>query len=846
MKQKTAKSIAQIAVANRQLKEARAARLANKPKYKEQLEEKSAHIRRLVEDSGKIVKDRYLKLYDDTREGGLLFSMARLVYNPGGLDNGAAHLHPWFRGSSLTVSKMRDITRRLHCTTAYIEAFRDKIAASISVPCTQGMIKADGSYNKDLEQLLTQSPEQDASDYRMAYIQKAKRELISSILSFHLENGDVDGRYIVSEDGRVRIIPWSLEVFSEEMQDAINSSTPGYPYNGYQWYSSIDGKTLVEIVHESDLSYRDGFMFMQGARYTGDAGDDREGKQRLVMGAPAIEKRPGHELAYVLKKYIRKQGSGQLGIQEAAVDIRKMAKGDISSFGKGLQTKPQVVTDLDVSRWDAHVNDFVNSLFWEVMLEILDLSDQYTADLFDWYKENYDKRELVTYFGNVITAMLPSGSSITTVFAFIVHEIYVRAANMLHYDTYKTVGWTAFCLQGDDFLGFAYDRKIAQSAQLIYEYMNCVIKGDQNWMNLDTPEAGAVFLNTFIEVNRDTPLYTFPRWNHWMGEQPTVKQRSHVDRKLLSEILQNVANPSVVELQMASFLGKLDRLCDQPYYTYLFKVEMRLNKGLKLRSWLADRCNPNSPTVTAIKQWEEIHGIERPSEEQCIADRQEARILSASEVGKLIQLIVICTQVSGDAETANKINRYYSVSRNRSAATRAINSVASKYDWEKDLRIGSVNGERLSMLQHEIAEAFEIAFYTQVKAIEAARAQEAEHLATQTEEPIVDPVDIDGDQLVVEQDTQDLQTPTLAKTAASAMTAVVDNPFEVSAMVAELAITTAAKGTLNSAQYKFVSEFYSEITGGLYLEDAVREYTSALLEEATKYDYDQLDISFYV
>lgn len=600
-------------------------------------------IQRMLENAG-IRYDQglgidSLKPVNPDSLGGISDSLNRLVYD----DSNESAILPWFpAGYSSEQAKKFVLQLRL---PEYADFFQKAAASKIIAPNTMGMITKDGQPNKDLSQLISppSKPLHNASEEAIAQlaIEVLKEKIIDRL--------DKESHsYFEIVEGKIRLHEWSLIEFQTEMAKAISHSTPGYPYNGKSWTEDLDGTPVYEHVYNDGykiLEQPDPFIFLQGARYTGDG--DTEGQQRLVMQAPANEKLLGHIISYPIKQYIKYPGSGQNGIQAASLEIRSMARGEYNNFAPE-KAKPEFYMENDVSKWDAHIQDHQVEIFKSILYGIYDTDDEFTCKCLNSYFACFDARYLVTAMGAIFTRMLPSGSAITTVFAFLIHELYVIEADIsfccpdaqttLDYHTRDKFGFVSVGLQGDDLWALAETLDILESMKYVYSLYGCVMKEGSRSGSLKEANPCMVFLNELIHLKYDVPNVVCPKWNFFYAESADQNFRSiALDRSLYEEITSRVSHVTPVELTFARFVGKLQRFSQIDAKTFAYMVKYCYQKGLtsfKLKSWLGERTfSGDNPVITELKRIEtEVYNIQPPDEIDRAADRHECSWLEAKEL----------------------------------------------------------------------------------------------------------------------------------------------------------------------------------------------------------------------
>jgi len=613
-------------------------------------------IQRMLEDAGVKYDAAFgpdsLSPVNPDSLGGICDSLNRLVYD----DSNENAVLPWFE-EGMTAERAKRFVMKLR-VPEYAEFFKRASASKIIAPNTLGMITASGEPNKDLSQLISppSKPKHNSVEKRIAglAIEVLKAKIIARLSTS-------SQKYYEIVDGKVRLNEWSLNDFQVEMAKAISHSTPGYPYNGKSWTEDHEGKPVYEHVFNDGykiLTDPNPFIFLQGARYTGDG--ENEGQQRLVMQAPANEKLIGHIISYPIKEYIKYPGSGQNGIQAASAEIRSMARGEYNNFAPA-QAKPNFFMENDVSKWDAHIQDHQVDIFKSILYGIYDLKDDFTKKCLDSYFACFDARYLVTAMGGIYTRMLPSGSAITTIFAFLIHECYVieadisfccpEATTVDDYNNRSTFGFVSVGLQGDDLWALAEKLEILGSMKHVYSLYGCVMKEGSRSGSLDQANPCMVFLNELIHLKYDVPNVVCPKWNFFYAESADQNYRSiSLDRSLFEEISSRVAHVTPVELTFARFVGKLQRFSGMDEcFNYMVRYCYESKGKFELRSWLGERTfDSSNPVIQELERIEnEVHHIQRPDEIERIADRHECSWLDAKELMAAAYLSMASSVVTG-------------------------------------------------------------------------------------------------------------------------------------------------------------------------------------------------------
>jgi len=743
-------------------------------------------ITAIIEDAGIKIDPTLgpdsLSFYNPDAAGGVKESLARLVYDPS--DNDPTL--PWF-GPNLSEEYAKSFIAKLR-VPSFAKFFQDAAIEKLCKPNTQGMLRKDGSCNKDLSQISSPPSAPALSAMDVSRLEIAKDIICGKIVA-RLSDFKDGGLYSIV-NGKVRLKPWTLEDFQDQMKKAIASSSPGYPYNGFNWKDTLDtGETVSERVYNDGIKVINGdlegpFVFLQSARYTGDG--DTEGSQRLVQEAPANEKLIGHILTYPLKRYIRYNGSGQLGIQQATVDIKAMVKGEYSNFRDGAP-KPTGFMESDVSKWDAHIQDFQANLFFDIVETVYDMEDDFTSKVVNNYKRAFDARYLVTLMGGVFTRMLPSGSSITTAFAFIIHEIYILMADIMFcapkvktvkgYLASKKFGIVSLGLQGDDLWALVADLGVQEALAHVYSLFGCKMKEGSRCGTLDDPDACMVFLNELIVLNKDVPNIIIPKWNFFYSESADQNFRTlGIDRHLMAEVINKVAHPTTVELTFARFVGKLRRFIDSESFEFMMrKLFFLKDSQFKLRSWLGERVfSSDDRVVSYLRELEETHLPKEdqwPEDEEIRrGDRHECAWLTTNQLMSVAYISMLSAQDIDQRAFFKKMKAISLMAGSRGRSVRKIvNNLINSDNYNKlqDVRVTETEIESVMGFFEEAA-------------------QTAMSLFAEMSQPKITP---DEAPLEVDQDsTKDVRVaPTIQACTNIVISSSIVDPYEVSKEAIKLA-----------------------------------------------------------
>jgi hypothetical protein len=617
--------------------------LTEREKHDLEFDQRSRLIQDMLEKAGITFSDsKHLKFVNAEAWNGIQQAQRKLVYNPHAMNDDLRQ--PWAGKSSVWAWK--NYLSRIPAPTWALR-LKQSAVESMTRPNTVGMLRRDGKTpNKDLEQLLTKVNKfKKGWDGKMHSAYKiAMQRLVKKFLDF---NGGE----------KVRLRLWSHVEFEEAMKNAINSSSPGYPLNGYDWKDDLGDRSVFMEVYRLGCDAiinrkTDGHIYVAGARYTGDGGDasptdDGEGRQRHFRQAPADEKLASHIIASPLKPFIKADPlSGQLGIQCVSANAKQLAQGHDQC---SLYDKPVAVGDWDVSRWDtAQTRKFIKEGFFAFLREVYDMDHTLTKAILDGYEERFMKSQCLMHWGMADLDFLPSGSGITTVVAFIHHWLICFTLDELFK---RQAGFPLLCevgLQGDDFLAFLSDQgpHVTALVKEVYAAFGCTIKGDLAFSSLSDPDCTAVFLSEAIHLLDDQPNFRFPKWNFLMAEsERDLSSMMALDRMLYAEIRERCPHASQVELKIASFFSKMDRFKDLPFFEGLMKRCLNLNdfRSLPLRSWVGVRVMEKSPSRLWLLDYEELMGIETPDAVQQILDRQEESWLLGDALGQVAALFALGT-----------------------------------------------------------------------------------------------------------------------------------------------------------------------------------------------------------
>lgn len=648
--------------------------------------------------------ERSLNFAKPQAKSGVQHGLVLLAHNPAAMKVDLTV--PW-AGVSLGEGPVRNLLKGLH-VPSWANRLKKIALSNISKPNVIGMLNVDGTPNKDLKQLLKvdRSGKSLSSDI-LAFAVEARQELVSHILDILSEIEDPLFSVVINSRGekRCRLNKWTLETVQQQMAKAIKSSSPGYPYNGCDWQENIEGYTCLEhafIACESLVSDDEpapGFIFFQQSRATGDGGDgeksDGGGRQRLVMAAPANEKVLGHILAYPFKLYAKHNVlSGQNGIQAVSRSFKSECQQIIAEEDDLSQW---YIGDSDVSDWDAaQIKKRMKFGYFSVAEMVLDDEDEFTRRVLAKYDSAYVDSILVTACGQIECEFLPSGSSITTVSAFVNHEIILRVVNKV---VTKQRGYPLlhkWGIQGDDNIAIfrCPDESAIEALSKVYEEFGCSLKNGVHLSCLSEDDASAIFLNEAIRVRDEVNVYSnakFPRWNlFWAENFRDAFRGPNIDRMLYEEVLRNCPHPTEKELTHVSFVSKLDRFVEMPFYEKLVKWFLK-RSTYPIRSWLGERVIPKSQTSAFIQTLEVTDGINWPEPHKRGLDRREEFWATSDELAMMFTTLGLLSPTCVEARVAT--NTIVDKAKNTQAWKRARSAMElAKVDFSTEKDTVTVEG----------------------------------------------------------------------------------------------------------------------------------------------------------
>lgn len=627
------------------------------------VDQKIDQIRVMLTEAGvKTVDGVQLKFHRANAADGVDAGVRRLAYNPDG--DKEENWLPWTH-KARSFSYWRKIMERL----VVPQVARDLKASaleSFSNPATTGMLRKDGTPNKDLSALLVNAPAPRLDAELSEAWNFAMDRLVSEFIAWH--------------GGKLKLDIWTYEKFRKEMSKAIKSSSPGYPFNGFGWDEDLGDMSTTEAVYNDGVSWitddnQDPWIFIQGARYTGDGGSeddiDADGKQRLVQMAPACEKLIGHIISEFLKAFFKvPPGSGQRGIQAVTSRVKQLAQGKAEPY----HSKHSIFAwcSADVSQWDTSQSDELAEIgFFAFLDRICDTEDELTMRILSRYKSGYMNRVLYTAMGFLKPNFLPSGASVTTVLAFTHHTLLLYSIDYIWELVSGVPLFAEFGLQGDDQWAAltSYSPAVVEVYNRVYNAFHCKIKGDFRVRLQSDKDATVVFLNECIRLHtrEEDDNIRFPKWSMFLAENAaTLYKGGNIDRMLLDEITKKVAHPTNRELLMASFIAKMERFVGAPFYNYLLQSCLR-NGTYWLRSWVAERFDTTSHTIQKLKEWEAAQGISHPGPIEAAADREEDMWLAADEIAQVAASLYI---LGNYAQSVSPVRRIIKFGRNYTQAWR--------------------------------------------------------------------------------------------------------------------------------------------------------------------------------
>lgn len=616
-----------------------------------------------------------------------------LAHTPGGRETKT--FLPW-AGANPSVGSLRAFMKKLPFP-GYASDLMEASIKSLSTPATNGMLRNDGLPNKDLAQLLIKAPALNFSDEVAECFDIAMNRHVADFREWILTE-DPFG-YTISDEGHLQFGKWDIDFYREQMRNSISEASPGFPFVGLGWDDVLDdGETPFQKSYRvSMLSITDperyaeevgkwvqylGFIFVQGARWTGDAGevgDGSEGNQRLVQAACClVEKLFSHIIAIAYKRFYKAPAlSGQRGIQRVAENLQKVAQGELKPTGRTQRITHWAAWD--VSKWDvAQTDEFAKKGFFEFIHRTIDPNDPFSLQIIDKYKEGYFNRVLYTAAGCFNPGFLPSGAGITTVMAFCHHNLILLTLDEIVKRRTGEYLLAEYGLQGDDFAAALsqWNPQIEELVKQVYAEFNCVIKGDMRVRSVMDPDLNVVFLGECVDLVQGRMRAKPPKWNLFMAENYRALQHgSTMDRMQKQEVLSQCPHPSRRELQMASLCSKLDLFHGEgeermPFYDELLDVCIRWCT-FPLRSWLGERVIKHSATIQILKHREEREGILWPSDIDRALDREEENWLSVAELGR----VTYCYLAAAiDLDTKSHNRELISIARGFSSWRKAGNA----------------------------------------------------------------------------------------------------------------------------------------------------------------------------
>lgn len=575
-------------------------------------------------------------------------------YNPGGETRD--HSQPWYY--KMTPAKATNILVQLsQFTPSWAKRHEKGTIDGISDMRSSGYIGVDKHgqpyFNKG-GQNFCRAREGRHHTLREERLNYAIKRVINDILEF---NG-----------GKSKIPNWDVSEFRNQMKNSISRSTPGYPYNGIPWSGEIDGKSVVDCVYDLGVkSIEDGYkqlgyIYFPGTRKTADAGNkySGSGNARGVFQAPSSEKLGVHELAFVFKQWAKGSSvlSGQRGIQEVSRNAKKLRSGELK--GEHSSDLPVYAFAGDISRWDAAaLIDPMMEMVTPIFEAVLDLEDEWTSKVYSWFNQSFKDSYIITPIGPVKVKELPSGSSMTTILAFILQWIYwYEIVYEIEHRGYKNpLVSTGF--QGDDILVLMsyWEDEFLEIISSVYADHLCDLKDDGTGFNgvsnIAQGEA-AVFLNESILISSpETSNFRPIRGGLFFREDVS---RPNLDPMLMKELATDVAHLSTLELQSVSLVSKISALLSRDeegnwimndeasYKRWKHVCTMFFNLSTKhfpIRSWMSERALPNDPTRLEFERLEKISGKYEEDPAQRAIQREEEPWLMGDDLKHIFTALCI-------------------------------------------------------------------------------------------------------------------------------------------------------------------------------------------------------------
>lgn len=582
--------------------------------------------------------------YKNLLSEGYELAILNLLWNPAAVN--ADHTHKIWP-SNLSVREAKRIHEGIPIPK-WARQIAENRRHSISKPNSAGWLTLKGEPNKALKGILKPMRYSREGDPEKG-IQK-RPERIQKVMDKALEwlRDDIISYF----GGKLKLSRWDVEKFKEVMATAIASdSSPGITYKGKGWYGEMpDGRLVIEHVVDNGqiekLKELDGYLYTLGARRTGDTGEnwdddpDKEGAQRLVAQAPPEEKVPGHQIADALKPYLKKSKlSGQHGPQyvggatkrycgTTVSEDSKHYKGwaessasDISSItGEVITSRPiTAIATSDVSNWDgSQRREEQDDLDW-LIREVFDMTDDYTKEVVSEYQRLERNSRIFIGIGFLDIDILHSGSSKTTLYAFLRHYRILKTMEL------QGVKMAEVGVQGDDLIMLLYEHEGAQERMReVYSWYNCELKpGSENFVKLDQDDVACEFLGEWIRPLHDEDNFYSPKWNLFYAEDVmSIYEGSSGDRQFMQALSEHGVSISAKEKRFAALCGKLDRLDSEGRHYVLGKI-LNGTPRTPIASWMGKRVCPQSDTQQMLQRLEESLGLTPPEEAEQLIWREE-------------------------------------------------------------------------------------------------------------------------------------------------------------------------------------------------------------------------------
>lgn len=771
-------------------------------------------------------------LVDKDAVNGIEQNLRTLFHSPKGPKDDTSQ--PWF-SRKMTAAKARSFVKKFqHKVPSWALEHDNETLSGISKPTNSGFVVGTQSTgyttNKGGDNMLTarRNHPHIIREDRMDY---AVNKLCKLII-------DCNG------GSKVKVPKWDLETFATEMRKAIKSSTPGYPFNSFEWEAMLDGKPIYEHVFDRGMTAIEngyqvedgGFKFFMGGRNTGDRGnkysvDGNIGAKRATFPAEAGEKAGGHMFVYPLKKSLLRHSplSGQRGIQEVSYNLKEIMHGDMQ--GECSSERGKIVFHDDVGQWDgaATLRDII-PMIDRVLKEAYDLEDEWTKKVYDWYMQSIADAWVYTPWGWTKCIEKPSGASITTVFAFILQYLYWFEMEYDMIEQYGESPYVSLGFQGDDILIVFkdWDNGYFDVIRSVYADHNCKLKGGDNLDKVTTISGNgdaALFLSERIYIDdKEVPNFRSLKWQFFFAEQMSdLGNGVDIDRALLDEIRSRdirKVHYSPRELHMASILSKLDTLVhldesgepiNRMDYERWICIASHLwthnhRDSFPLRSWIGARVMPNSPTAALWAELEERAGITPPPEEEQIIDRQQSPWWMGESLGCMFAMLAHLSENAPKARPA--IRRLVKAGRQNlnsfKKAKKTIQGVVSE-DKVSDL-------QNVEILKRVLIKVMDETFHDLSAELQGRTIKMSDKKRLSAYYDAYPTADNQGEAMQ-------------PKTIADAVLGLnLTNPFELAAMVQSIIIRTRMDVewlNLSEEWREKIANFYREFYGGELISDVV-------------------------